>query len=184
MARIKIELIDVQCKNTEDVSGGDEIYLVGAMVGGTETKAFLTKPIRINNNQTKKIPSDQSVMFEGDLPEGETIKGAIAAYDEDSNHDWDKYGKIVTTITNVVSSIVSKAGGPKGVVAGTILSATVGVLGQIMSLDKDDNLGSVQLVISSAGPELEEMTICFSGNLIPWYSDWEYRLRYKITRKF
>ncbi len=182
MTKVKIQLVNVQCKDTEDVTGADELYLVGALVGGTTTKAILTTPMSINDGEVKKFKPDQSILFEGEVPAGESIKGGIKAYDEDAGKDWSKYGDTVTSITTAVSGALSAAG-PKGVLAGTILSAAVKGVGFLASLDKDDLLGSTELVISSTGPAFEEVSWRFkkSGSFLG-YSDWDYTLRYRITR--
>ncbi|WP_216595239.1 hypothetical protein [Cylindrospermum stagnale] len=182
MPRIKIQLVNVQCKDTEDVTGADELYLVGALVGGGITKAILTTPIDINDGEVKKFKPDQSILFEGNVPADESIKGGIKAYDEDAGKDWSKYGDTVTGITSAVSAVLAAAG-PKGVLAGTILSASVKGVGILASLDKDDLLGSTELVISSTGPAFEEVAWRFkkTGSSLG-YSDWDYTLRYRITR--
>lgn len=59
MTRIRVELIDVYCKDTEDLTGADDFYLVGALVGGGVTKAILTRPIKINDRERKSFyPED------------------------------------------------------------------------------------------------------------------------------
>lgn len=184
MTRVKIQLLNVQARDTEDVLDGDELYLVGALVGGRTTKAILTTPMNIKGGETKTFKRDQSILFEGDVPVGETIKGGIKAYDEDFGKDWSKYGETVTGITGAVSAALSAAG-PKGVLAGTILSAAVKGVGILATLDKDDLLGSTELVISPTGPEVEEVAWVFKrkpGGVFGWWSDWDYTVRYRITR--
>src|SRR4028118_539861 len=92
MVRMKIELIDVVCGNTEDVTGADHFYLVGALAGGTVVKPILTKPIKINDKQRKTFPAGESVLFEGDVPQGQSVKGGIKAYDQDASGDWGQAG--------------------------------------------------------------------------------------------
>lgn len=79
MVRMKIELIDVYCRDTEDVTGADDFYLVGALVGGGVTKPILTTPIKINDKQRKTFPGGQTVLFEGEVPQGQSVKGGIKA---------------------------------------------------------------------------------------------------------
>jgi hypothetical protein len=181
MTRVKIELLKVECKDTEDVTGADEFYLVGALAGGGTTKAILTTPISINDGEVKTFKREQSILFEGDVPAGQNIQGGIKAYDEDAGKDWSKYGETITGITSAVSAALSLAG-PKGALAGTILSAAVKGGGILASLDKDDELGSTELVISPTGPAFEEIAWKFSKKGSLGWSTWDYTLRYRISR--
>jgi hypothetical protein len=182
MPTVKVELIDVSCQDTEDVTGADDFYLVGALVGGEVTKAILTHPIKINNKQTKTFRPEDSVLFEGDIPPGESIKGGLNAYDEDAGKDWDKYGDTVKSITDAVSTALEVAG-PKGAIAGKILSIATSGVGILAGLDKDDLLGSTELEISATGPAYEERAWKMSkeGSFMG-YSNWDYTLRYRISR--
>src|SRR4051794_9547532 len=85
--KIRVELIDVYCDNTEDVTGPDEFYLVASLKGGTANKPSITKPFDINDKKSKNFPADQSVLFEGDVPKGGNIVGGMVAFDEDYGKD-------------------------------------------------------------------------------------------------
>jgi hypothetical protein len=178
---MKIELIDVYCRDTEDVTGADEFYLVGALAGGTVVKPILTKPININDKQRKTFPADQSILFEGEAPQGESVKGGIKAYDEDFAKDWAKYGSAVTGISGAVSRLLETVGGPKGATAAKILSAVTTGVDFFSSLDKDDLLGSTVLEISATGPAFEERSWLMKEGGLGW-STWDYTVRYRIQR--
>jgi hypothetical protein len=181
MVRMKIELIDVYCRDTEDVTGPDEFYLVGALAGGTVVKPILTKPISINDKKTKTFPAGESVLFEGEVPQGQSVKGGIKAYDEDFGKDWAQYGSTVTAISGAVSTALSTFGGPQGATAGMILGAVTKGIGFFSSLDKDDLLGTTELEISATGPAFEERSWLMVETGIGW-STWNYTVRYRIAR--
>lgn len=180
MVRMKIELVDVSCGNTEDVTGADEFYLVGALAGGTVVKPILTTPISINDKQRKTFPAGQTVLFEGEVPQGQSVKGGIKAYDEDAAKDWAKYGSTITQISDAVSQALAKAG-PTGVTAGKILSVATQGVGLLASLDKDDLLGTTELEISATGPAFEERSWLMKEKGLGW-STWDYTVRYRISR--
>ena len=182
MVRMKIELIDVYCGNTEDVAGADEFYLLGALAGGTVVKPILTKPININDKQTKTFPAGQTVLFEGEVPQGQTVKGGIKAYDEDVAKDWAQYGSVVTAISGAVSTFLATVGGPQGATAGAILGAVTKGVGFFSSLDKDDLLGSTELEISPTGPAFEERSWLMKKTGSIGWSTWDYKVRYRISR--
>lgn len=181
MVRMKIELIDVVCRDTEDITGADHFYLVGALVGGTVTKPILTKPIRINDDQRKTFPAGESVLFEGEVPQGQSVKGGIKAFDEDAGKDWDQYGSVVSGISGAVSKALALLGGPAGATAGAVLGAVTQGVGFFSSLDKDDLLGTTELEISATGPRFEERSWLMSKKGSFW-SSWDYTVRYRIER--
>jgi hypothetical protein len=45
--RVRIELLDVFCHDTEDVTGADTLYLVGGASDGIRTQSFVTNRIWI-----------------------------------------------------------------------------------------------------------------------------------------
>jgi len=180
MVRMKIELIDVVCGNTEDVTGADHFYLVGALAGGTVVKPILTKPIKINDKQRKTFPAGESVLFEGDVPQGQSVKGGIKAYDQDASGDWAQYGSAVTGISSAVSTVLRLTG--LATTAGSILAAATQGIGILASLDKDDLLGSTELEISPTGPAFEERSWPMKKTGGIGWSTWDYTVRYRISR--
>lgn len=181
MTKLKVELVDVYCRDTEDVTGADDFYLIGGLVGGQTTKAILTTPIKINDKQKKSFKPDQTVLFEGEIPQGQSVKGGLKAYDEDAAKDWAKYGETVKKISSAISGAIA-ATGPQGAVAGTILSAATTAASWIGSLDKDDLLGTTELEISSTGPSHEERSWVISKKSGTGWSTWDYTLTYRISR--
>ncbi|MEH2287602.1 hypothetical protein [Nostoc sp.] len=181
MTKVKVELVDVYCRDTEDVTGADDFYLVGGLVGGQTTKAILTTPFKINDKQRKSFKPDQAVLFEGEIPQGQSVKGGLKAYDEDFGKDWSKYGQTVEQISTAISGAIATTGS-QGAIAGTILSAATAVGGIFANLHKDDLLGTTELDISSTGPSREERTWIMSKKEGSNWSTWDYTLTYRISR--
>jgi hypothetical protein len=183
--QVRIELLDVKCGNTEDITGADHFYIVGALSDGTNTKAALTTPIRINDGQTKSFRADQRVIFDAYVPNGVTVRGGLKAYDEDFGKDWSRYGPKVTEITNAVATGLKASGDPRAVKAGEILSYAIKGFGFFASLDKDDELGKLEMGVSAVGPNVEQRSWRFRKTA-SWYnpgvSTWDYTVRYRITR--
>jgi hypothetical protein len=182
--QVKIELINVYCGDTEDVTGADEFYIVGALTDGTatNTKAALTSPISINNGQTKTFSNSQKVLFNGYVAQGTTIRGGLKAYDEDWAHDWAQYEPWATKIKDAVVTGLNASGNPKAVTAATILNYGYKAFSALSYLDKDDLLGTLELNVSPIGPNVEEKTWKFSKSDWTGYSSWNYTVRYRITR--
>lgn len=176
---VRIELLKVECGNTEDVTGADEFYIVGALSDGTNTKAALTTPIDINNGQTKSFQAAQRVIFDAYVPNGVTVRGGLKAFDEDYAKDWSQYGPMVEKIAAGVALGLTAAGYPT---AGDILNYGVKGFSFFAKLDQDDQLGKLELNVSPVGPNVEEKTWNFSKSDWTGWSSWSYKVRYRITR--
>ncbi|MCF2149121.1 hypothetical protein IQ276_022350 [Desmonostoc muscorum LEGE 12446] len=175
MTKVKVQLVSVQARDTEDIFG-DEFYLVGALAAGAIRKPILTTPISIQSGETKTFKPGQTILFEGVVPKGQTIRGGLKAYDEDLAKDWSKYNDALKKIDNAVSTISQNAE------AEAIILQAIEALGFFASLDKDDFLGSTNLEISPVGPNLEEVSWRIKRSDFPLWSDWDYSVRYRITR--
>ncbi|MDJ1171099.1 hypothetical protein PMG71_16845 [Roseofilum sp. BLCC_M154] len=182
MTTVRVELLDVYCADTEDVTGADDFYLVGALVGGGATKGILTRPVKINDNQQKSFYPEDSLLFEGVLYPGESIQGGLKAYDEDAGKDWSRHGETVQEITGYVSDALSLFGST-GAIAGKILSVATTGVGILATMDKDDLLGSAELEIPAIGPSYEilEWKMLETGTI--GYSTWDYTVRLQISRR-
>ncbi|WP_414548921.1 hypothetical protein [Anabaena sp. CCY 0017] len=192
MVRMRVELVDVHCRDTEDVTGADEFYIVGAVglapMGKKENddlkiRGVLTRPISINDKQTKKFGQGGGTVFDSDVPENRILQIALVAFDEDSNKDWSNHGETVTKIGAGVSTALLATSVPPAQVAGLILPVAIGVVGGIMKMDKDDELGQHlrEFPVQSLpnGSHLQIWNFKKRGN---WYSSWDYTVRYKIHK--
>jgi hypothetical protein len=110
----------------------------------------------------------------------------LKAFDEDFGKDWAKYGSTVTEISNAVSQGLKASKKPKAVVAGEVLGWATKAFGILASLDKDDELGTIELNVPVQGPSVEEKVWKFKkeGSIFnPGVSTWNYSVVYRITRK-
>lgn len=184
MARIKLILQDVTCYDTEDVTGADEFYLVGAISDGIETSPVLTKPISVNDNQTKSFGDGGATVFDKEVPNDRVLKIALVAFDEDAGKDWSKHGEMVTKIGNTVSQGISSIPRPEAAAAGMILPFVIAGVGTLMQLDQDDELGkyTYDIPVSSLpnGNHLQVWSFQGGGG---WWSSWKYAVRYRIIRE-
>jgi len=179
---VRVELLEVHCGNTEDVTGADEFYVVGALSDGESTKSVLTQPININDNQTKSFVATQRIAFDAKVPIGKTIRGGLIAYDEDYAKDWAKQKEMVNKITDSVSEAARSYDNKDAKKAGWILKLAVAAWDLIASTDKDDELGRIELNVATEGPEEEVKEWKFSRKDITGYSSWDYVVKYRIVR--
>ena len=183
MSRIRIELLRVHCGNTEDVTGGDELYIVGALSDGITSRGALTSPMSINDNQEKEFNPSQRIIFDADVKPDSVVRGGLKAFDEDFGKDWAKYGSTVTEISNKVSEGLKASNNPKAVAAGEILNLATKAFGFLASLDKDDHLGTIELNVPAQGSSVEEKVWEFYKKGPIGFSTWNYTVVYRITRE-
>ena len=180
--QVRIEVLNVKCGNTEDVTGADEFYIAAALSDGTNTNAAFTSPISINNGQTKSFSSAQQILFNANVPQGVTVRGGLKAFDEDWAKDWSKYSSTATKIKDAVVAGLNASGNPKAVTAATILNYGFQVFSTLSYFDQDDQLGKLELNVSPVGPNVEEKEWKFSKSDWTGWSSWNYTVRYRITR--
>lgn len=180
---IRIEIESIYCDNTEDVTGEDELYFVGAGVNRNDKQVtpILTTPIGINDDQTKQLQPDQRIVFDGTVEAADTIIVGLKAYDEDAAKNWDDRGEKLSKIASLVSEGLSNAG-PQAVVAGVVIQLTVEVLNLIISLDKDDELGtwSIELPVLTLPIPESRLTWDFYRNRKIGYSTWNYKVTFLV----
>ncbi|MCE7980123.1 MAG: hypothetical protein DYG89_02930 [Caldilinea sp. CFX5] len=182
---LHIEIDSVYCADTEDVTGADSFFAIGAGADRFSGKSntLLSIPFQINNGQTKSFPAEttQRVLFDGDVDAASTIVLGIMFYDEDANHDWSKYGPLITAISSGISSGLSQLG-PYGIAGGVVLTVATAATGLIMTLDKDDLLGQTSLELpvlwQPIGTNIRQIGARGGGG---WYSSWNYLINLKIT---
>lgn len=176
MPKVRVELLNVTCRKTEDIGwlgSEDEFYIAGALSDTTNTQGVLTPILDIDNGETKPYAN---VVFDADVSSGQSIRGGLKAFDEDMAKDWEKIEANITTITDKVISELANSEDPRAATASQILEFAVKALGFLFSLDKDDELGSLELNIPASGPIVEEKDWNFNGD------DSDYTVRYRITR--
>ncbi len=182
MARMRVVLQDVVCNDTEDVTGPDEFYLMGAVSDGTTNVGVLTRPININTGQTKQFGEGGGTVFDADVPNERILKVVLIAFDGDSNKDWSKHGEAVTKIGASVSSGLASIQNNYAAAAGVILPFVVQGVGSIMSLDQDDELDQHlrEFPVGSIpdGEHLQLWSFSQGGH----WSSWNYTVRYQVIK--
>ena len=182
VSHLRIDLSRVHCGNTEDKSGADSLYIVGAASDGNKSQGVLTTPMHINDNQEKTFNPAQSLVFDSDIDLSSSVKVGLRAYDEDFAKDWSNYGGKVQKISDGVANGLKTTKDPKAVAAGTILEYGIKAFSFLASLDKDDFLGEHKTEVSLSGPPMEERTWHFWNDSGIGLSTWNYSVVLRIQR--
>jgi len=197
--RVRIELLDVVCRDTEDVTGADTLYLVGGASDGIQQRPVITSRMWINTGQIRAFAPDQQLVFDAEVPPGRMVHVGLQAYDEDAGKDWAKHGAWITKLAQEIATQLEQLPrdttqppptdptqpqnpDPRQVVAG-LLRAAAAAANFFVPLDKDDFLGSlaVDLPLGAPGSEIREWT--FNSRSTGWWSSWRYTVRYRVTRE-
>lgn len=200
--RVRIELLDVYCHNTEDVTGADTLYLAGGVSDGKQFQPVLTNRMWINDRQTRYFYPDRRVIFDAQVPDNKAVHIGLTAWDEDAAKDWARHGEWVQRISNQIAdeleqlprdpNIPPQSGNPyeeqdpdPAKVAAALLRVGVKVVDFFASRDKDDNLGQLAIAIpvSMIGTELREWQCKGNryGGVLGW-STWDYAIRYRVSQ--
>ena len=191
--RVRITLTTVRCYATEDNTGSDEFYGIGAFgvnlpSGNQVGRGYLVGPaISINSSLLGTKKTLNKVIFSEVVPEHTEINGTFTAYDEDVSKNWTKVRKDVNEAMDKAAAGAGKLG-DKGAMAEGIISAGMGVIDALALLDDDDVLGSQgfpTVVVDTEDPRFTDGKETISGPL--WFSstglitsDFNYRVDYKI----
>lgn len=176
--RVRVELVNVYCWDTEDVTGADDFYVVGAFTDGARKKGVLTRPIEINDNQRKAFAGADRVVFDGHVMPYQVVVGGLKALDEDFAKDWRKQSQFISYIVHAISVSGAALGHPE---AAAIAETAYTVFDRCASADKDDLLGKQTFVIPGNGPSVEKRTWLIRGGKSS-YSNWQYAVELRITR--
>ncbi len=180
---ILVELIGIQCGNTEDVTGADEFYVLSAFTGGTiaNSNSALMRPISINDGQEKTIPAVDAVMIHARFPATGKLAGRMRACDEDYAKTWETMRESVEKATKVIKASAAAAGSDEDVEFAESLEAAFTVYDGLASLDEDDVLGTEEVIIHAAGPaeEVRSWRMVEEGL---GFSTWDYTVTFRITR--
>ena len=180
--KVRIELLDVHCADTEDVTGKDEFYLVGSVVDtkGSNAVPILIPPVSINDGQTRSLRGRGSVIFEGVVDQETTLSLTMSAFDEDYAKDWSKYDEYVLKMGAALSAGLKVAGAPA--LVGLGLGIALKAFDAIAKRDKDDKLGTAsdEIQVKNLSPGNVVRTRKFKGGS-GWWSSWEHTVRYQIS---
>ena len=177
MPRVKVQLIDLYCSDTEDVTGADTVYLTGGVTDGSTAKAVLTRPMRINDGETKTFGN--LTLYEGLLARGSKLGVTLTAYDEDAAKDWNKHADFVKKLQSAIDSADAVT---LGLDMGLLTIASLGLRAAtwLAKADKDDRLGTDTRTITLM-PGNQVIQVSFAGHPVYYWSDWRYRLRYLVS---
>jgi hypothetical protein len=193
--RVRIELLDVYCRDTEDVTGADTLYLTGGVSDGRQIQPVLTNRVWINNRQTRFFSPEHRLLFDADIPANKSVHIGLTAWDEDAAKDWAKHKEWVQRLSNEIANQLEQL--PRdpqspqtqepdpGKVAAAILRGGVAAVNFFASRDKDDELSNlmVDIPVGTPGNEIREWQCKgrWMGGLAGW-STWDYNIRYRISQ--
>ena len=177
MPRAYLDLWDVRRIDTKDMAAADAIYLVGGVVAGHKTQPILTRPVRINDGQTKMFNGGPVRVFDESVPVGTPLQVVFDARDEeDETKDWNGYASWVKQIQDELDALAKEPSVPWYVKAGKYGSKIATIVAQA---DKDNHLGNYTnefpMPPSSNRYFIE---VPFKGAPVQWSSDWNYVMRF------
>ncbi|MGB3767806.1 MAG: hypothetical protein WA947_14715 [Phormidesmis sp.] len=182
--RVFIKLLDVHCRDTEDVTGADEFYLIGSVSDSKsqQPKPILTPPVSVNDGQTKSLNGRGSLLFDAAVDSDTVINLEVGALDEDYAKDWDRYDEYVLKVGAALSAAAAATKHPVGIGIGLGLGIALKGFDAIAKSDKDDELGSMsdRIHVKYLKPGTVVRSWTFKGGSSAW-SNWEHVVRYQIT---
>jgi hypothetical protein len=194
--RVRIELLEVHCiQDTETVADSDLFYAVTAFSGGAaeNSRSTLTRPIAINIDETKSFGNLERVIFDARIPVRGTIRGGLTAFNEDFSKDWTRRDAMVDKATRAVAAAVTASKDSSIVKAESILKAAFEVYDPSflwtsrrgndgkLYIDKDTQLGQIELNIPADGPAVETKIWKMVEKTVG-ANTYEYAVHYRIVR--
>lgn len=177
---LRIYLDRGHCGNTEDVTGADDLYLVGGAYSRPHTSAFITAPLSVNDDDEFFFQGGREV-FEFEVPDNEVVNVWMQAFDADAGNWWPQHEAAVQKAADSISSALKNVPDPRAQAAGVIAKVVPSVFGAICAFDKDDSLGTYAFDVPATGPADQEINWHFKqGGL--GYSTWNYNVIVKVRR--
>ncbi|MBD1823636.1 hypothetical protein H6F51_14200 [Cyanobacteria bacterium FACHB-DQ100] len=176
MSRIMVLIDEAICYDTEDVTGADELYVVGAIRtnSGQTSGGFVTRPIGINTNETRKFTFGGGIVFDKEVPDSSPLQIEMIVFDEDASRDVSRYDQARALVDQAITAVPN----PLSAVASLPLDA----IRTFMVLDQDDELGTNRetLFVGSVphGWSFHQWNTQEAG----LWSSWNYWIRYWIGR--
>jgi len=132
MPRVVVYLDEVRCHDTEDNTGEDEVYVIGAVKtsDNSTSEGFVTRPIGINDGKSLKFGPGGGYVFDRQLPKNGLFQIEMIALDSDVAKDADDYKLAKNTIDKALAAV------PNPRVA-TVGSLTLDAAETVVRLDKD-----------------------------------------------
>ena len=185
MARIQVNLMDVVCRDGEDLFSADEFYLTGAISDGLQTTGVLTWPLSINAGESKLFGVGGGVIFDADIPEDRVLAVSLIAFEQFSDKNWSNHEDVVLQIGEAVSSEITVAPDPYMSYPWLQLSSAVKTAALNLDMAQDQKLGyhTRQFPIWALPPGNHLQIWSFHGTGRAWLSDWDYTVRYMVVKK-
>ena len=179
--RLRIELLDVTCRDTEDLLVPDTFYLMIVLaVSDAIRSAVVTDPMKMKAGQTHAFSVPDAIVFDGPVGDLKAAIGGVKAYEEDFAKDWTHKSRWVKQILKGLPPF-SALPESRSAAADLILTAAGTVLDLHAHSDRDDLLGSLPVVIPMDGPLREEERWVFKEEGLG-LSTWDYTVRCLVTR--
>jgi hypothetical protein len=179
--RVTVRIDEIRCIETEDLLGSDEFYTLSAITlglpdGRQVVRTRTTSPVSINNGNKK----NGTTLFDFIVPSGTTFSGELMGLDEDVDKDWSRVDEKFSKAGEDLTGGLKGLGGKKGAAIGSLLKASIGIIGGISALDEDDILGQEGLPeMTVLSKRTYTKTAPFSNSAY-FGSDWSYKVRYTI----
>lgn len=187
-SRVTVELLDVICHDTEDMTGADEFYVIGAVRVGDRSGATATKPMRINDGERRGFMPTERVLYDGPVGPNDELVVGLTAFDQDAAVDWEKHGPAIERGVQKLADVVKKIPEPKVQITAEIIKHAVPLFGALVKLDVDDELDRKaitlpvrSLPIGRVHRNWQVQGRLFSGFLD--FSDWHYNVTLRITAR-
>lgn len=177
-SRILVHLDEVYCSDTEDVTGADEFYILGAITtaDGSIRRPIVLSPISINDGQSYSYGG--YAVFDAVVPDNAVLNVEFYCFDEDTARDASRYAQAFQVASQALAATPLNF---YGAASSAVINAFNGVIG----LDQDDQLYQPYL---QGFPVWQQRygdnyyQFFSTGSNIAYYSDWSYRLRFRVAR--
>ncbi|MEM9503101.1 MAG: hypothetical protein AAGA01_04000 [Cyanobacteria bacterium P01_E01_bin.43] len=138
MPRVVVYLDEVRCHDTEDKTGKDEVYVIGAVKTSDSktSEGFVTRPINIDDDETLKFGPGGGYVFDEQLPRNGLFQIEMTALDEDTAKTASDYEQAKKAIDKALATVPN----PRVAAVGSL---TVEAADAAVRLDKDDELGTL-----------------------------------------
>jgi len=178
MPRVVVYLDEVRCYDTEDTTGKDEVYVIGAVKtsDNSTSEGFVTRPIGIDDGNSLKFGPGGGYVFDRQLPRNGLFQIEMIALDSDTAKDADDYVMAKNTIDKALAAVPN----PRVAVVGSL---TLDAAESVVRMDKDDQLGTL-LKPFAVGQLPDGWTLHkwdFQEEGLGW-STWKYEILYWVGK--
>jgi hypothetical protein len=187
--KVRIELTNVTCKDNEDLTGADGLFVTGG-VSDSQTancRFVLTNPLWIKGGQTRNfseaVAEENRILFDADVPVGTTVGLSLRAYDEDNEFTLGQYVEWRQKVEQEMAGLPDVPTIEPTQYAREILHLADTVLPILNMIGGDDNdlLGEHSNSIVVDRVQQAEIPWTFSHKGRFGWSSWDYTVRYLVS---